>query len=143
MHVPRSTLPVIVSVAMVVLIGSAAPVGAQCAVANVSSGPGPPIYIVKTVTGTMCQLTMAMNADCFPGGNNPPVIGAMRTSALGVPLSATQVVGLMSPSCGWQCSMSACQVVTDTSEGLPVELMEFSVESEEEADSGPTEQDES
>ena len=112
---------------------ASSPARAQCAATIVTFGPQTDyIYIVKSVPdATYCRLSaFDGRVDCFPGGNYPPFIGATRA---GGTLSAThrQPYG-NPPYCRWTCRCPAgpttITVTTDGSDGLPIELMGFTVE---------------
>lgn len=95
---------------------------AQCSTSIVSSGTYPTggmvaKYIQKSIGGSyMCTLTMSMSViDCAPSG-----------AGSGTTLSATAFTTAANPSCGWNCGCGT--VAITVADGLPVELMEFSVE---------------
>ena len=68
------------------------------------------------VTGCM---TMAYNAFC---GDDPGTPMLLSAQAIG-----TQIT--MSPACVWDCAVAGCgTITTDSSDGLPVELMDFEIE---------------
>jgi len=97
----------------------------QCVTTNVYVGsataPGPPYnFVIKYMSAPgSCTLTMTMNArNCNPG------TAGFSTSLLWAYANTTAV----SPSCQWACDCGT--VTTDSSDGLPVELMSFSVEDE-------------
>ena len=132
------------ALALAVFVGYGTPASAQCSPTVYSMSGGPPIFIIKAVpAATMCTLTMFNNADCFPGGNYPPAIGAM-TSGMSIYLSATQVTSpmvLTNPSCGWICNCSpggttVAVTTSAASDGLPVELMDFAIEDGKVVDDG-------
>ncbi len=94
---------------------------AQCITASTSMGTGTQggmnyRYGAKILSSAeQCTLTMQMNMiDCDP---NP----SASTSFL----SGAAFTTAVSPTCAWAC---ACGTVTITNVDLPVELMEFSVE---------------
>ena len=65
-------------------------------------------------------------ASCFPG---PAVMVITQFFAVGMTTS-------VAPYCNWSCTCGtgpAPHVIIDSSDGLPVELMEFSVEAREPA----------
>jgi len=83
---------------------------------------------MKTVTKMLnspyfCFLTAAVGgAMCTPANTAPGVVFTIVASVT-KPASPAAV-------CGWNCIIPACTVAIDSSDGLPVELMEFSIESE-------------
>ena len=91
------------------------------------------IHVSKTFPAShSCYLTMYMNVfACFPGGQTPtgPMTGTPAVNVIF--LQASAFTTATNPSCGWMCSGCGA-VLIDGGNGLPVELMEFSVE---EADS--------
>lgn len=100
-----------------------APVNSQCNVTATGTYDFTTMkFVTKTLSAsTMCQTT-AMNAfSCFPGA------APFFTNKLyAVALSAT-----VNPYCNWSCGCGTGalpHVTIDGSDGLPVELMDFSVE---------------
>lgn len=126
MPIRKSTIWLAAVLILAALVGRPAPVGAQCVVTNTDTGSNVAMtymYVNKTLTAPyFCTLTMSMNViACNLSG------GAGTTNVL----SASAFNTAVNPTCGWNC---ACGIVTiDGSDGLPVELMEFSVEDEGEA----------
>ena len=97
---------------------------AQCMVSSVSTGSGITggmnyNYVIKYLSSSnTCSLTMQMNViSCAPSA--PGYGDALTASAYTVTIS---------PSCGWSCGCGP--VVIDSTDGLPVELMGFSIEAE-------------
>ena len=99
---------------------------AQCTTSITNSGTvtmtaTPYYFITKTLGGTFnCQLTATNNVlNCQPG----PTIGVSSSVSY---VYATAATAATNPSCAWNCGCGA--VTIDTNDGLPVELMDFSVE---------------
>ena len=93
---------------------------AQCMTFSTSIGGGTTYnYVVKYLSSSyVCNLTMSMNViACNPS--------AAATRSL---LSASALTASTNPSCGWSCGCGP--VVIDSTDGLPVELMGFSIEAE-------------
>ena len=98
---------------------------AQCMISGTGGGTGtsmgmPTNFVVKTLSSSyLCTLTMSMNViGCNPAG-----------TAVSAYLTATAFPSVGPASCGWTC---ACGQITidGPSDGLPVELLDFSVEGE-------------
>jgi hypothetical protein len=108
---------------LVFLLGHPSGVKSQCVVTNTGMTTiGSLIIVTKTLSAPyQCTLTM-MNADfCFPG--YAPVITAQ--------LVASAYTATVNPTCAWACACGTGappHVAIDGSDGLPVELMDFSVE---------------
>jgi len=127
LHKSSSLLPVLILVGLLVIspyVG-AQPLGG-CPVDSTYVGMTftqgmSATFVFKYLTTTYtCGVSMSMNVINCGGG--------VATSIL----SATAFTTATNPSCGFDCG--ACSETIDTSDGLPVELMDFSVEgSEEEA----------
>ncbi len=87
-------------------------------------------YIEKNLpSASMCTLTMHMSVyACAPGGSGATLMtGVMSTSGPPLTVLATRFTSSgADPSCGWNCGCGS--VVANSLDGLPVELMEFSVE---------------
>lgn len=80
------------------------------------------IYKVLTAVQT-CSTVMMNSAFCNPGV--PAPTGTLAAQAFGAQIT-------MMPSCAWNCT-GACGATVSTTgpgDGLPVELMEFSIEDE-------------
>lgn len=90
----------------------------QCNVTNTGMTTFPTLIIVsKTLaTADQCTLTMMNASFCFPS----------YTPATTAQLVASALTATTNPSCGWVCGCGS--VTIDGSDGLPVELMGFSVE---------------
>lgn len=105
------------------LIVTPAGVDAQCAVTatTVTGTPSARTVVVMGIN-RVCNAGIGMNgATCFPNA----VANAMTWSAMANAMTA------VSPSCTWNCVLTTvCILTIDASDGLPVELMEFSVEPE-------------
>jgi len=94
---------------------------AQCSVSSVSSNTGTIggmnyIWVSKYLSSSeSCSLTMSMNViNCYPDPGS-------SVSSLGASAYTTAI----DPSCGWNCGCG--QVTIDGSDGLPVELLDFSI----------------
>ena len=118
----RRFVVLVASVAAVVSL-VVLPVGleAQCGVANtvVTTSTGY-VTVVKTLSAIyLCQLMMPTNAvNCFPNNTATPVPASY--------LSAAAATAMVSPFCNWMCNCGPVSI--NSSDGLPVELMAFSVE---------------
>jgi hypothetical protein len=95
-----------------------------CAVLSTSkfTDRPPVITLLKVVSALQCTLTMSMNVTmCVPSVSDSTDL-----------LYAHALNTATNPSCGWYCTragIGSCGTITiDNSDGLPVELMEFSVE---------------
>ncbi len=102
---------------------------AQCVVSSSNASSTPPtIFVFKTLSTVVnCALTMSMNVlGCFPTAGTSTSI-----------LSASASTAATNPSCAWACDCGG--VTIDSSNGLPVELMEFSVETESAGEPAATE----
>ncbi len=92
----------------------------QCAVTNSSVATfGSVIYVYKNIApAASCSVTASMNVNgCFP-----PVTTSTTL------LSASAQTTATNPSCNFNCTCGS--VTIDGSDGLPVELLQFSVEEE-------------
>lgn len=99
----------------------------QCVVINTmsytTSAPAT-VFITKTLSSAaMCRVTVSGDgaAQCFPGTMyfNTAMLYAVRTG------------GSPDPFCNWECDCGTGappHVTTGTSDGLPVELMEFQID---------------
>lgn len=108
-----------------VLILACLPLGveAQCNVIMTTTFTvGPTMVVNKQLSAPALCVSTGMNAQtCYPG----PV--AMTLTVL---TAAANVTATVSPYCNWDCNCGTGappHVITDGSDGLPVELMEFSV----------------
>ena len=85
----------------------------------------PTISVTKVLSAAgMCTRTMQMNnLGCFP------TVPGMTTAFL----IAGASTGATNPSCGWLCTCGGVptNISTGPGDGLPVELMDFSIEGEE------------
>ena len=109
------------------VLAQPAAVEAQCMVAGAmvgtytSMGTTTKTYVLKYLNGTYnCSLTNMMNVDDC---NASPSANTMT-------LSAVAFNAATNPSCAWNCTGGCGTVTIGISDGLPVELMEFSVEDE-------------
>ena len=109
---------------LLVLAGSLAgpvPVTSQCMVTNTLVVPGtvgsPYNRVYKDLNGTyVCSLVASNNASlCAPG----PALPRNR-------LTASANTAATNPSCSFNCAGGCGTVIIDGSDGLPVELMDFS-----------------
>lgn len=123
-------------------LGGAATARAQCNVINTTDlQGGPPAFIIKVFSGSPGQVSCATSTSsnvafcgvvtAFAGNSGCPTGGANCRAV-------TAYVSAPGPSahfCNFNCG--ACgTVVIDNTDGLPVELMEFSVEPSADVDSG-------
>ena len=121
--------------ALVCLCAQPVAVQAQCVTTGgvMVSTPGANTMIAYynlTAPG-MCMSVAANNAACFPASTN-------QTTTF---LSASAMTPVTNPSCSWTCN---CGTGTqnfsiDSSDGLPVELMDFEVEDDESSESAEDE----
>ncbi len=91
---------------------------------------GPP----ATAKGVFKYLTAPRN--CVPAGTVSAACGANPSTAAAGDLTA-QVTGTQlsgSPSCQWNCTGGCGTITIDTTDGLPVELMDFEVVDGDEAE---------
>lgn len=95
----------------------------QCNISTtLPSSFGSTFTVVKILTmATTCTRTLTNAASCDPTG--PAVTASLFASAM------TSTVATTAVACGWNCGCG--QVTIDQSDGLPVELMSFSVEGDE------------
>jgi len=115
-------VPILILICLFVL---PAQVGSQCNVTMTNSFPtlSPTIMIfTKTLSAPTVCMTTGMNAAfCFPGA--APFATNM--------LYASAFSGTANPFCNWSCGCGvgpAPHVTINSSDGLPVELMDFSIE---------------
>ena len=103
---------------LVVFLPTPPQAGAQCVVTNTVVQDFTTLIIVdKTLSAaTTCTLTMMNASFCFPSY-------APANTAV---LVASAFTATANPSCAWTCGCGS--VTTDGSDGLPVELMEFSID---------------
>ena len=101
---------------------------AQCMVASTSMGSGTQggmdyDYLVKYLSSTyQCSLLNSNN-----------VIGCSPSTSVSTSrLSAAAFTSLLNPSCSWTCTCGS--VTIDSTDGLPVELMDFAIDSEDVSD---------
>jgi hypothetical protein len=114
-------LPIIV---LTLLLTLPPEVGSQCTViGQMSSTFGTSMFITKTLNGFFSCMTTAMNASSCGLGPSPMTANKLYAAAM----SAT-----MNPFCNWTCNCgpgsTTVAFVIDGSDGLPVELMDFSIE---------------
>ena len=106
------------------LIGQPPSTEAQCAVTSTTQTSFPPTLIVTKQLSNIafCSLVGQNALACFPGTGVP-----MSTFILAASANPTAT---MSPFCSWTCSCGtgAFTVVTNGSDGLPIELLDFTVE---------------
>ena len=111
-------------VMLIGLIGQPPATEAQCAVTYTNQTSFPPTMIVtKQLSGmAVCSLVGQNALSCFPGTGVP-----MSTSFL---LASANPSATMSPFCSWTCSCGTggFSVISDSSDGLPIELLDFRVE---------------
>ena len=115
-------LPIVILICLFTL---PADVGSQCNVIStmqyLANSPTT-ITIVKTIgPGGWCRSTMMNASSCFPGPGYAP-----WSMLQAVAMSAT-----VNPSCAWQCTCGTGALphfIIDSSDGLPVELMDFTIE---------------
>jgi hypothetical protein len=111
------------------LLGQPAPLEAQCSVVSTSAMTFGTVMVVYKILNAPynCGTTMMNALFCNPT--------AMTNTSF---LHASALAATMTPSCAWVCTGTGggtCATVTiDGNDGLPVELMEFSVEDEEVAE---------
>ena len=90
-------------------------------------------------TIVMTSIFGSTNASCLPGATGDSSAMAVHTAGQGLPAECVFRFRVARCSSGANCSAAFAQTVTctvdDTSDGLPVELMEFSVD--EEAEDSP------
>ena len=99
-------------------------VGSQCTVINtVVMTFGTQMVITKTLAGSFACMTTTMTANnCFPGPAFAP--GSML-------YASAMTMATMNPFCNWSCTCGvgpAPHVTINSGDGLPVELMDFSIE---------------
>lgn len=141
-----------VALVMAALVGPAAARGQiACMVTNTYTlGPqmiGKAIHFTITA-GTFrvgCRTQTSVNANCAGGTSNTFLAAAMDSNVLAVNGNGTG----MSPFCSWRCGRSftgattTCATVTlDSSDGLPVELLDFSIAKEGAASQPPARSEE-
>lgn len=81
------------------------------------------IGILKYLTvNRVCTAVVAMNAGCNPGV-------AASTATVGATATAAQIG--MAPTCQWACAGCTNITTSAATDGLPVELMDFSIEDSE------------
>ena len=87
-------------------------------------------------TMVMTTVLSATSASCLPGATGDSIAMAVHTSGQGVPAQCGFRFRVARCSSGINCSAAFAETVVctvdDASDGLPVELMEFSVEDEDE-----------
>jgi len=109
---------------MIGLIGQPTMTEAQCAVTSTTQTSfAPTLIVTKQLSGiAFCNLVGQNALACFPGTGVP-----MSTAILAASANPSATVN---PFCSWTCSCGtgAFAVVTDGSDGLPIELMDFTVE---------------
>ena len=105
------------------IIGQPAGTEAQCAVTftNLSTFPSTIVVTKQLSAPATCNLGPQNALNCFSGPVGPGPKAYFVASAL----TAT-----MSPSCNWTCTCGSglITVTIDGNDGLPIELMDFSVE---------------
>jgi len=111
----------------VVFVFGAIYIYGQCVTSITAMGTyGTPayVYINKTLSASqICQLTAFNNVfRCDPGGE-PPVLFVSNTVN---DLTASAYTIATNPFCRWDCACGEVEIGPD--DGLPVELMGFSVE---------------
>ena len=101
----------------------------QCTT-SITNGPGTwgtpaYIYVGKAIlNANTCTLTGFNNViGCAPGGFPPTATGATNSGSY---VSASALTAATNPFCAWNCDCG--QVIIGPGDGLPVELMAFSVE---------------
>lgn len=123
----RLASPVLLPLVGIILLALPGRVLAQCNVGYTGMNTyASTIVVYKTLTMiTNCATTMMNALACFPGS---------APAAANI-LSASANTATANPSCAWSCG---CGTVTISgADGLPVELMEFSVDGEAVLESSP------
>lgn len=121
----RSTWLLLIAFAMLIgLVGQPPATEAQCAVISTTQTSfSPTMAVTKQLSGiATCNLVGNNALACFPGLGGP-----VPTSFL---IASANPSATMNPFCSWTCSCGSgsFSLMIDGSDGLPVELMDFSVE---------------
>ena len=118
---------VIVSVLVVVVIGLAVPAAfsATCSIISPTSCVAgvctARVSNINTTTFASVTLSSAFQANCSPTGSF-----TLLTNGGTALLRGTKTVAATAPVCSWNCT--GISIIFDASDGLPVELMSFSVD---------------
>ena len=112
---------------LVMLLGIPAAVDSQCAVT---------MQMTTTFTGTpdliIITKTLSMAGNCVTAMSNADGCGRAPAASMATMLVASAYTNTMNPYCSWVCNCGSGytneNIVTDSSDGLPVELMDFSIE---------------
>lgn len=119
-------VPVLV---IVLLLSGPTAVQSQCA--NVAGQ----MTMTDTATPSFIAITktLAAAANCMTTAMNALGCGESPASPFETMLTASALTGTMTPYCQWLCTCGGRGTVvvrTDSSDGLPVELMEFAIEAD-------------
>ncbi|MEM7353253.1 MAG: hypothetical protein AAF657_20830 [Acidobacteriota bacterium] len=120
MNIRPSRSWLVLSLLLVSLLVQPLRLESQCNISTTSvSMFGSTFTVVKVLTSsTTCTRTLTNAASCDPTG--PTSTANLFASAMTSTVATTMV------ACGWNCGCG--QVTIDETDGLPVELMSFSIE---------------
>ncbi len=113
---------------LAVVLFAPAPVDSQCAVTNTTPGFTSPSFIQIYKTLSMAGDCVTTMSNAFGCGRAPAASMATMLIASALPMST------MNPYCNWVCDCGAGytaeSISTGPADGLPVELMDFSIDDE-------------
>lgn len=151
---PRRSALILASLMLLPALRLTPPVGAQCSTTCGPGGGGVSCTVALTQSPcvalgdylctayppseTMVMTTVfnSTNATCLPGGSGDSSAMALHIAGQGLPAECVFRFRVARCSSGINCTAAAPNTVTctvnDAGDGLPVELMEFSVEEDDE-----------
>ena len=115
------------------LVTQPAPVEAQCTVVGSTAFVTSMTNVVYVTLNASysCMVVMMMNVSAC---------GFVGTDTMRAMFTASAMTTYTNPSCSWSCTGGACgSIVADSTNGLPVELMDFEVEDDESSESAEDE----